>query len=281
MKTRTLILCLLCAAWPFARTFAQQVTLEKIWTSDTTLRVPESVYFHAKQNILFVTNIDGAPWAKDGKGFISRMSTDGKIITLKWIDGLNSPKGMAIHGNTLYVADMDELILVDISKGAIIKREKPEGAKGLNDVTVDPQGTVYVSDSEMKRVYTYRNGVITLLLENLDRPNGLLYRPGGLLVLDKGGLQMVGKGTSLTELAKITKSPDGIEHVKGDEFVVSCWQGEIFYVDAKAGTAAKLLDTQAQKLQTADIGYDPKKRIVYVPTFFGNTVTAYQLKVAK
>lgn len=281
MKTKMLILCLLCAALPYVRTSAQQVTLEKIWTSDTTLRVPESVYFHAKQNILFVTNIDGEPWAKDGKGFISRMTPDGKIVTLKWVDGLNSPKGMGVHDNTLYVADMDELILVDISKGAIIKREKLEGAHSLNDVSVDPQGTVYISDSEKGRIYTYRNGTITRLLENLSRPNGVLYRPDGLLVVDSEGLKRLGKDKNVTHLAKIAKSPDGIEHVKGDEFVVSCWQGEMFYVDAKAGTAVKLLDTQAQKVQTADIRYDPKKRIVYVPTFFGNTVTAYQLKVAK
>lgn len=281
MKTKTLILCLVCAAWPFMRSTAQQASLEKIWTSDTTLRVPESVYFYAKENILFVANIDGTPWAKDGNGFISKMTPDGKITMLKWVDGLNSPKGMGIYGETLYVADMDELILIDVSSGSIIKREKFEGAENLNDVTVDPKGIVYVSDSKLKRVYTYNKGAISLMLENLGSPNGLLYRPRGLLVLTNGGLHRVGKNKQLTELAKIAKSPDGIEHVKGDEFVVSCWQGEMFYVDAKAGTAVKLLDTQQEKLQTADIGYDPKKRIVYVPTFFGNTVTAYQLKVAK
>lgn len=209
------------------------------------------------------------------------MTPDGKITMLKWVDGLNSPKGMGIYGETLYVADMDELILIDVSSGSIIKREKFEGAENLNDVTVDPKGIVYVSDSKLKRVYTYNKGAISLMLENLGSPNGLLYRPRGLLVLTNGGLHRVGKNKQLTELAKIAKSPDGIEHVKGDEFVVSCWQGEMFYVDAKAGTAVKLLDTQQEKLQTADIGYDPKKRIVYVPTFFGNTVTAYQLKVAK
>lgn len=281
MKTKAFILFLTCAVCPFLRTSAQKAALEKIWTSDTTLRTPESVYFHAKQRTLFVTNIDGAPWAKDGKGFISRMSTDGKVTELKWVDGLNSPKGMAVHGNTMYVADMDELIIIDINKGAIIKREKPEDAHSLNDVTADPQGNIYFSDSEKGRIYTYRNGAITVLVDNLSRPNGVFYGSKGLLVVDNNGLQAVGKDKKLTVLAKLSKSPDGIEHVKGGEFVVSCWPGEIFYVNAMAGTSVKLLDTQAQKLQTADIGYDPQKRIVYVPTFFGNTVTAYQLKAAE
>lgn len=281
MKTKSFVLFLLCAGAPFVRSTAQQVTLEKIWTTDTTLRTPESVYFHAASNTLFVTNIDGQPWAKDGKGFISLMTPGGRITLLKWIEGLNSPKGIAITGNTMYVADMDELLIIDIKQGAITQRIKPEGAENLNDVTADPQGNVYVSDSKMKKVYRYSNGKASLLLENLGGPNGLLWQPDGLLVLDKGEVKQLQADNSLKSLAPVTGGVDGIERVKDNEFVVSCWQGEVFYVDTKAGTSTKLLDTQAQKLQTADIGYDPKNRIVFIPTFFGNTVTAWRLKAAK
>ncbi|RPE14422.1 ATP/GTP-binding protein [Chitinophaga lutea] len=279
------MLCLLCAASPFIRAAAQQPTLEKLWTSDTTLRVPESVYFDAKRNVLYVANIDGAPWGKDGKGFISQLTPDGKITNLKWVEGLSAPKGMGVHGNHLYVADLDAVVVIDIAKGAIVTRHTIDGALNLNDITVSPKGTVYVSDSKRKKVHTFENGKSAELLDSaksgLKGPNGLLFSQGQLLVLDGGAVNRAEKDNRIAKLVDVTKGTDGIEHVKADEYVVSCWQGEMFYVDLKAGTAIKMLDTQGEKLQTADIGYDAKKRIVYVPTFYGNRVTAYQLKPAK
>ncbi len=283
MKLRSAILCLLCT--PFTASFAQQASLEKKWTSDTTLRVPESVYVDAKRNVLYASSIDGAPWARDGQGFISRLSPEGKVLQLKWVEGMNCPKGMGIAGDHLFVADLDALVEIDIAKGVIVKRHVIDGAQNLNDVAADPKGNVYVSDSKRKKVHVYYKGNITTVLDSansgLRGPNGLLCMPSGLLVLDAGSLYRAEKDGKLTKLATIDKGTDGIEHVKGDEFVVSCWQGEIFYVNAKTGTATKILDTQAEKLQTADIGYDLKKKIVYVPTFYGNRVVAYQLNVAK
>ena len=44
------------------------------------------------------------------------------------------------------------------------------------------------------------------------------------------------------------------------------------------GTKEHLLDTREQKINTADIGYDAEKRIVYVPTFWKNSVVAYRVK---
>jgi sugar lactone lactonase YvrE len=283
MKLQSAILCILSAAAPLVAT-AQQPTLEKQWTSDTTLRVPESVYFDAKRNVLFVANIDGQPWGKDGQGFISQLSPAGKVTNLKWVEGLHAPKGMGVHGNNLYVADMDAIVVIDISKGAIVTRHEVSGASGLNDITVSPKGTVYVTDSRKKTVHSYENGKSTLLLDSansgLKGPNGILFSQGQLLVLDGGAVNVAGKDNKLTKLVDVAKGTDGIEHVKGNEYVVSCWQGEVFYVDIKAGTAIKMLDTQGEKLQTADIGYDAQKRIVYIPTFFGNKVSAYQLKTA-
>lgn len=285
MKLRSAILCLLCAAAPFTRAAAQQPTLEKLWTSDTTLQVPESVYFDAKRNVLYVANIEGAPWGKDGKGFISQLSPEGKITNLRWVEGLNAPKGMGVNGNYLYVADLDAIVVIDIAKGAIVIRVPIAGALNLNDLTVSPKGVVYVSDSKKKKVHTYDNGKIAEVLDSasggLKGPNGLLYSKDELLVLDGGAVNRAGKDNKITKIVDVARGTDGIEHVKDDQYIVSCWQGEIFYVDLKAATATKMLDTQGEKLQTADIGYDAKKRIVYVPTFYGNRVTAYQLKLPK
>ena len=65
------------------------------------MKNPESVIYSPKQDILFVSNIDGKPNEKDQKGFISKVSpSNGNIIELSWITGLNAPKGMAIYNNT-------------------------------------------------------------------------------------------------------------------------------------------------------------------------------------
>ena len=61
------------------------------------------------------------------------------------------------------------------------------------------------------------------------------------------------------------------------DLIVSEWVGYIYYVYAN-GQTELLLDTHNEKKNTADIGYDPVKKIIYVPTFFDKRVVAYQLK---
>jgi hypothetical protein len=68
-----------------------------------------------------------------------------------------------------------------------------------------------------------------------------------------------------------------LESVGGGEFLISYWPGVIHYAKAD-GTRETLLDTSADKIGAADLGYDAKHRIVYVPTFFKNSVVAYEVK---
>jgi DNA-binding beta-propeller fold protein YncE len=256
--------------------FAQHQLLKK-WETDSTLKVPESVLFDGKNNVLYVSNIDGAPDGKDGVGSIGKVGLDGKIIMVDWVTGLNAPKGMALVKNTLWVADVDQMVAIDIKEGKIIKTIPVEGAGFLNDVAADGQGIVYVSDSKTKKVHKIEKDKVSLVLENLQGPNGLLVHDNDLYVLDNGTMNKV-KKNELKQLASgLEGHTDGIEHVKGNEFIVSGWEGVIYYVDAN-GKKEKLLDTRAEKINSADIGYDPKNKIVYVPTFFKNSVVAYQLQ---
>ena len=98
---------------------AQKVTVQKLWATDTILKVPESVLVDDKENCLWVSNIDGAANGKDGKGSISKLSKTGTPINLDWVTGLNAPKGMAKYKQELYVADLTELVVIDIKKGVI------------------------------------------------------------------------------------------------------------------------------------------------------------------
>ncbi len=258
-------------------TKAQTHQLTKIWETDTVLRTPESVLYEAKEKILYVSNIDGVPTEKDGKGFISKLDLKGKPIQLEWVKGLNAPKGMGIYKNKLYVADLTEVVVIDLKTAAILEKIPVEGAIFLNDITIDSKGVVYVSDSRAGNVHQIENSKVNSVLRNIKSPNGLLVDGKQLLVLNNGALSSLLPNDQLALLVDgMDPSTDGIEKVKENEFIVSSWAGAIYYLNTN-GSKQVLLDGRADKKNTADIGYDAKNRILYVPTFYGNKVVAYRL----
>ena len=258
-------------------TVVAEASLEQIWATDTTLMTPESVLFDGSNNVLYVSLIDGAPDGKDGKGGIAKVGTDGKIIDANWVTGLSAPKGMGMAGNQLYVTDLTDLVQIDIPSGKIVKKTPVEGAVFLNDVSADKQGNVYFTDMRAGKIHMLKDGKITTVLDSINNPNGVLAVADGILFTESGKLQKLDAQNKKTTLAEgMDGSTDGIEEVAPGEYLVSCWVGEIYHV--KDGVATKLLDTKADKINSADIGYDAAKKIVYVPTFFKNSVVAYQLK---
>jgi hypothetical protein len=268
------------AAALFSLSLFAQHTLEQKWETDSTLKIPESVLFDGSNKVLYTSNIGTRPDAKDGSGSIGKIGLDGKIIAVDWVPGLNAPKGMALVKNTLWVADVDELVTIDIAKAQVSNRIKIPNAKFLNDVAADSKGSIYVTDSHNKELWKVDNGKPSKLLDstNLKGPNGVLVHNKDIYILDNGGLYRIGKGKSLEKLAEgMEGHTDGVENVQGNEFIVSCWQGVIYYVNGD-GTTQKLIDTREQKINSADIGYDPATRMVYVPTFFRNKIVAYELK---
>ena len=261
-----------------ASLFAQH-SVTKLWETDTVLKVPESVLLDAQNKILYASNIDGTDgWAKDGKGSVAKIGLDGKIIAVEWVTGLNAPKGLGMYNGKLYAADIDEVVVIDIKKGAIDKKIPIEGAKGLNDISVGSDGTVYVSDSKNNVIYKVENDKATLYVQNLKGANGVLKRGNDFFIVDAGGAYKVNNDKTLTKISDgMEGGTDGIENINGNDFLVSCWQGALWYVHAD-GTKELLFDGKSQKTNTADIGFDPKTKIVYVPTFFRNSVIAFQVK---
>lgn len=259
---------------------AQTHKLTRLWESEAALKTPESVRLDARRHVLYVSNIDGEPWTADGKGSIAKLGLDGKVIAAEWVTGLDCPKGLALSddGKWLYAADAGGVVVIDVEAGKIKNKIAiPEGIQ-LNDL-VNDKGTLYVSDSKGRKVYVIKDGKPSVHLDEkvLKGPNGLFVHKGALYVLDDNSLFRVERDKSLKKIADdMPGGVDGLENVKGDDFLVTAWGGAIWYVNAD-GSKALLFDGKAEKTNTADIGWDPKSSTVYAPTFFKNTVIAFKL----
>ena len=274
MKRRIFYLGILIAI----STVSYSQSLTKVWTTTDGLKTPESALYDDVTKSIYVTNIDGNHSEKDGNGFVSVLNTDGKMKNLRWVSGLNAPKGQAISNGNLYVADIDELIVISIKEAKITNRYKIENAKFLNDVTADEDGTVYVSDMKDHKIYALADGKITLWLDDiqLENVNGLWTEKGQLFAGNASILQIDIKTKSIKALVENCGGIDGLEKLKDGNFIYSNWQGRIFIT--KGTESVKLLDT-VDKQNTADIDFLPGENLVLVPTFSGNSLEAYSLKL--
>jgi sugar lactone lactonase YvrE len=278
---KKILLSLLCA---LSLSFiAHSQSLTKLWASDTTLKVPESVLIDAKNERMFVSNIDGkGPWDRDGKGSIALLTMSGKIINPEWVKGLNSPKGMAMVQDFLVVADVDSILIIDIARATVVKKIGIEGAQGFNDITATKSGDIYVSDSKTKKIHMIRQIKSSLVLDSLKGPNGVLYVDRTLYFVDAGSFYKLGKNNQRILIAEgMEGNTDGIEQVDENTFIVSCWAGVVWLIKLNGdalGEKKLLLDTRNEGINTADIAFDKKTKILYVPTFWKNNVVAYQLK---
>ncbi|MFC5411574.1 hypothetical protein ACFPMF_19795 [Larkinella bovis] len=261
---------------------AQSFTLKPVWESDTTLRTPECVLVDSKNKVLYVACINGGPSMDNKNSFLAKVGLDGKVIKLKFTENLNSTKGMGILGNKLYVTEMTQVAEVDLSSGKILNRYPIEGAKFLNDIAIDTQkGVIYITDSGNSKVWSITNGKPALVLDGapLKGCNGLYVENGQVLIGNgDGSLLSLNPATrQLTTLAKGMGGIDGIVALGKKEYIVTEWGGKIWHVKADGSTELKL-DTSGEKINSADIGYHAATKMLFVPTFFHNTVKAYSLK---
>jgi hypothetical protein len=256
---------------------AQKHQLIKLWETAQDINVPESVLPDLNKSILYVSLIEGGPWDADGKGGVAKLSTSGKIIDTTFITGLNAPKGLGKFGNRLYVADLSDVVVIDVNKGKVEKKIPIPGASGLNDITVSNKGVVYVSDSKTSKIWKIQNDHPTLFLDNISGANGLKSIGDDLIFAEGKDLKKADANKKISLIATVTDGIDGIEPIGNGDFLVTSWSGYIYYVHAN-GKVETLLETHEQKINAADIGYNPQKKIVYVPTFLHKTIAAYQLK---
>jgi len=270
------------------------------------LKNPESVAYAPKQNVLFVSNLNGNPTQKDQNGFISKVSpSNGSIIELNWVTGLNAPKGIAISNNnsTLYVSDITDLVEINIDNGKIIKRFNVPGSAFLNDVVSDNQGNVYVSDTVTNTIYKLdtkandgndNTSSLQAWLQSpqLNGPNGLHVddTKNRLIVASFGNFSKPGAGIEVVDLEnktittlgkEKTTSPfgglDGIESDTMDThyYVTDNPAGKLYIVNADGTGYGTLIDLHTKG--AADLGFIPSQSTIVIPLMQDNKLVTYKI----
>ena len=257
------------------------------------LEAPEAARFDPELGVYFVANINGSPLGKDGNGFISRLTRDGKVDSLKFIAGgrggavLNAPKGMAINGDTLWVADIDAARAFDKRSGKPILTVTLAGrARFLNDAVVGPDGAIYMTDTgvaddgkgEMAhpgpdQVFRIENRKATVVLTFADKPgpNGITWDSAGsrFVIVPFGAKSIFQWAPGDSTARVIAEGPgmmDGVEPLGDGRLLITSWaDSSLFVLDA--GKITRLLGGLPGP---ADIGFDRERGRIAVPSLTDN-----------
>ena len=282
MKHKIIISSIAVSLFFCSAIFAQEAfisnNLKKVWEATEGLDIPESAYFNKYDNTIYVSNI-GKSDSKDGIGYISKLSLDGKLIQKEWVKGLNAPKGIRSTKSRLYVTDIDRVLEIDLKSGKTLKEFRNSKSKSLNDVTITSAGKVYISDSGGNCIFTVGKDSLEIFMEEakIKGMNGI-FNEGDLLYIGAGNkfLSIDILSKEIKTLAENVGYLDGIEMILEGLFVTSDWRGKVQLINAE-GSVEKLLDT-SPKVHAADLGYIPSKKMILVPAFSENKVIAYILE---
>ena len=264
---------------------------DQIAVRDVGFATPESVLHDPLTDSYLVSNINGSPLEADDNGFISLVTAEGQVSSLKWIDGasdsvtLHAPKGMAVVGSFLYVADLTTIRRFDRRTGAPRGEFPIPGSSFLNDVAATEDGSVYFTDSGLRAgaggfepsgtdaVYrlTPDGGLDTLARgDSLGRPNGIALAGDTVWVVSFGSGELYRVvGGARADIQKLPKGTlDGLVIVVGDLFI-SSWEGESVFRGRPAGPFAEALKGIKAP---ADIGHDLWRNRILIPLFNENEV---------
>jgi glucose/arabinose dehydrogenase/sugar lactone lactonase YvrE len=273
----------------------------KVATVEEGLLRPEGMRWDPDQRVWFVSNINGRQ-EHDNNGFISRLSPEGKVEKLRFIAGgtagviLHGPKGMVIQGDTLWVTDLDAVRGFNRRTGAPVAAVdlQPLGALFLNDITVGPDGSLYLTDSGVRfdsagnrthpgpdRIFRIRGRQPSVALETpaLAQPNGITYDRAKRRFLlapiagDSAVQQWSGGSAHPVNIARGIGRYDGVEVLPDGTILVSAWHDST--VSAVVGDRVKPIIRGLPN--PADIGVDPVGRVVGVPLISNDRVELWRL----
>jgi sugar lactone lactonase YvrE len=254
---------------------------------------PESVRYDPDQDVYFVSNMKGAGSVKDDNGFITRIRASNPDSGSVFVAGgekgvtLDAPKGLAIHGDTLWVADITVLRGFDRHSGALLATIDfaPLGAVQLNDIAVGPDGTLHVTDTGIimspkgvihtgpDRIFVVGpNAQISVAAEGfqLRRPNGITWDPVGkrwiVVSFDQfaGQIMQNPQGHANPPLIRTREGGgqlDGVEVLRDGAVLFTSWADSSIHMLANGRDEPIIREVSVP----ADIGVDTKRNYVLIP----------------
>ena len=220
------------------------------WTHPiTNLQSPQSFIAHPSGEGYFIANANGDPGVADNNGFISKLNRDGELLDRHFIQGghadtiLHSPNGMAVVGQTLYVADLDGIrgFHAQSGKATVTVSLSAFHVEELTDLIADGADQLFVLDTAGAAIYqidTRHDHAVSLYLqhEDLASPRGLAVHPrsGRLLVasFDKGTVMEIAEDRTITETISNSLFSGKFRNLSGIDFDQF---GNMYLSDVTAG----------------------------------------------
>lgn len=267
--------------------------LKPLWEV-SGFKMPESVVFDEQQKRFYVSNVNQSPMSRDSNGSIAWISEDGSQSDTDWVTGLHSPKGLALQYPYLYVADVKELVVINVDTGVVSKRYESNDSVVLNGIAVTPDNQVFVSDWVGNAIYKLSEDNLSLWLKStdLESPNGLYIRDGFLYVASWGNYIQADFSTEATgglkrislDSKEIEMLSDGVQWMNLDGIHTAKNSEAWFATDFMSGELLKLngngqiIARHELEKTAADFYYNPQHNLLVVPYLMGQKVVAYQFK---
>jgi hypothetical protein len=266
---------------------------------------PSAITYDADRDLYWVSNLNGED--PKGKGFISRLEPDAERSTLNYIDGrrqgvsLDAPRGLAVFGDILYVADVKAVRRFKASTGEPLGDIDVPGAVFLSDVAVAVDGSIYIADvgsdpseaaiadAGADAIYQISPaGQVSVVAKrsNLGGPFALVANETGLWITCSGSSELLllvpgADGEAVADAGRLAlpgTAPRGIVGMPDGTFLISSEATGSVYRGYRDGPFQAVVDALEGP---GDLGYDTRRQRLLIPLLTGHALAVFELALLR